>query len=154
MLPCLNEAIALPQLLARLADVRSALLPGTMIEALVIDDGSTDATAEVAQHMDSGSDGGLWVHLVQHGQNRGLGAALLTGIKWFAPRSSAGDCLAVMDADGTHPPSLLPQLLAQRDRGAEVIIASRYARGGSESGLPPMRRIYSRGASLLLAIAA
>src|SRR5262249_55945243 len=96
----------------------------------------------------------LPVHLVQHPQNLGLGSALLTGIQWFAAQCTNGDCLAAMDADGTHPPELLRMMLARLDAGAEVVIASRYAPGGSEHGLSARRKLYSHGACWLLGLAA
>jgi dolichol-phosphate mannosyltransferase len=154
LLPCLNEAEALPALLARLAALRGGLLPGTALEALVVDDGSTDATPDLARQADAAGQGGLPVHLVQHPRNLGLGAALLSGIQWFAAHCAGGDCLAAMDADGTHPPELLRDMLARLDGGAEVVIASRYAPGGSEHGLSARRKLYSHGASWLLGLAA
>jgi dolichol-phosphate mannosyltransferase len=145
LLPCLNEEAALPGLLEQLAK-----LPG--VEALVVDDGSTDGTAAIAKEWPQRGDG-LAVHLVRHAQNMGLGAALLTGIKHFT--CTLPDCthLCVMDADGTHPPELL-SLMLSRMPPADVVIASRYAPGGEEHGLTLRRKIYSRGASLLLAMAA
>jgi dolichol-phosphate mannosyltransferase len=154
LLPCLNEAEALPPLLAALAALRAELLPATAVEALVVDDGSTDATADIARTAREADPAGLPVHLVQHPRNLGLGAALLTGVQWFAAHCAAGDGLAAMDADGTHPPGLLRQMLAAHDAGAEVVIASRYAPGGSEHGLSARRKLYSHGASWLLGLAA
>jgi dolichol-phosphate mannosyltransferase len=148
-LPCLNEAAALPGLLLQLAAVRRATEPRIALEALVVDDGSTDETVEIAQQCT-----GLPLALVQHPQNRGLGAALLSAVQWFAANCTTGDCLAVMDADGTHPPALLGAMLERLDQGAAVVIASRYAPGGEEHGLSLRRRIYSRGASTLLGLCA
>ena len=53
-----------------------------------------------------------------------------------------------MDADLQHPPELIPVLLAEADRGADLVVASRYAPGGSHEGLgTPVRRLVSRDAT-------
>jgi dolichol-phosphate mannosyltransferase len=63
-----------------------------------------------------------------------------------------------MDADGTHPPELLPRMLATlvpaEGEPCDVVIASRYAPGGEEHGLPPLRRLYSALASGVLRVLA
>lgn len=157
LLPCFNEEQALPALLDQLATARAELLPDVSLSVLVVDDGSSDGTAACA----SAVSGELAVQLVRHGSNRGLGAALRTGVEHFL--EWAGDdpaaVLAVMDADGTHPPALVPAMLA-RLAGSEgrsscdVVIASRYAPGGEEHGLPLLRWLYSRLASLALRLVA
>ncbi len=58
--------------------------------------------------------------------------------------------LVVMDADNTHDPSVVPSMLAKLDEGNDVVIASRYAPGGREVGLSPMRSLLSKGASLTM----
>lgn len=150
LLPCLNEEQALPGLLARL-DVLSQYMPtGWTLRVLVVDDGSTDQTAYIARNWQGGVD----VALLQHANNLGLGAALSAGIAWFLSQpGEARDALAAMDADGTHPPELLRELiriLCSPGHEVDVVIASRYAPGGEEHGLPALRRLYSRAASVLL----
>jgi len=94
------------------------------------------------------------VTVCTHPKNRGLGAALATGIAWYLDQPAATDnrdVLAVMDADGTHPPELIPAMLRSlTDESDAVVIASRYAPDGAEYGLSPLRRLYSRLASLAL----
>lgn len=158
LLPCYNEQAALPRLLERAAAAGEKLHPDWELSVLVVDDGSSDDTARLARQ----GPPGLRVEVASHGTNRGLGAALRTGIERFLGAQSPGeaaDALAVMDADGTHPPQLLDamlQRLAGEAGGAacDVVIASRYAPGGREFGLPRLRRIYSRLASLLLGMVA
>jgi dolichol-phosphate mannosyltransferase len=116
----------------------------------VVDDGSTDKTASIAQKW----QGSMEVVLLRHAQNSGLGAALGTGITWcISQPGDAADALAVMDADGTHPPELLGELVRcmfAPGHELDVVIASRYAPGGEEHGLPALRRLYSRVASVTL----
>jgi len=160
LLPCLNEEQALPPLLMRFRDVQEHLPALWRLSVLVVDDGSTDRTAQLARehHPPPGTT------LIQHETNRGLGEALRTGIAWFLaqPPADSERVLAVMDADGTHPPELLGAMLgalygATDEAGAplcDVVIASRYAPGGEEHGLPRLRLAYSRIASFVLRLLA
>jgi dolichol-phosphate mannosyltransferase len=151
LLPCYNEELALPGLLTRLIQVRSTLTPAWDLNVLVMDDGSHDGTAAVARQ----DRETLPVTLVQHEINRGLGFALSTGVDWFLEHSGDdGEVLAVMDADLTHPPELLTEMLAKLGQnGSSIVIASRYAPGAEEHGLSAPRRgmskLVSVGFSLL-----
>jgi len=61
-----------------------------------------------------------------------------------------GQYVCVMDADLQHPPELIPVLLGEAARGADLVVASRYAPGGSHEGLgTPVRRLVSREATVL-----
>jgi glycosyltransferase involved in cell wall biosynthesis len=83
-----------------LADIGLAMSRQSLeYEIIVVDDGSTDGTVDVAQRQEG-------VRLIQHHTNRGYGAALKTGI-----RQATHDWIAIIDADGTYPPAALPQLL-------------------------------------------
>ena len=150
LLPCFNEAQALPGLIQRLSRVSTELRPEWELSVLVVDDGSTDVTSELARR----EIPGLHVELVVHLANRGLGAVLQTGIEWFLAHTAedSPDVLGMMDADATHPPELLPEMLAclmgAGGTTRDVVTASRYAPGGEEHGLSPLRLIYSRLASI------
>ena len=78
-------------------------------EIIVVDDGSTDGTVEVARSQEG-------VRLIQHHTNRGYGAAIKTGI-----RLARYDCVAIIDADGTYPPEALPGLLEVTDEYDMVV---------------------------------
>ena len=124
---------------------------GSRLRVLVVDDGSQDGTIQAARAF----EGRLPLEVVPHGVNRGLGAALRTGLGAALERSAEGDAIATMDADNTHDPGLLPEMLRQLDQApADLVIASRYVAGGEEVGLTPIRRVLSRGASLLLTLVA
>ncbi len=149
-LPAYNEERSLPPLLERCIPVAAALAgDGCRLAVIVVDDGSRDGTIAAARAF----AGRLEVEVVPHGVNRGLGAALRTGLPAAIERAGEDDLVATMDADNTHDPGLLPEmrrrLLADP---ADLVIASRYTPGGDEIGLSPLRKVLSRGASTLLTL--
>jgi len=151
-LPAYNEERSLPRLLERYVALGTALRGrGAGLGVRVVDDGSRDGTAAAAAAFKPR----LALEVVPHGVNRGLGAALRTGLLAALAPSGADDVIGTMDADDTHDPALFvpmwDRLEAER---ADVVIASRYAPGGQEIGLSPLRRVLSRGASLLLTVTA
>lgn len=141
VLPAYNEALSLPPLLCRLATVGLA----EEVTVWVVDDGSTDATAEIA------ADGvpGLEVRLVRHPVNLGLGQAVQSGLRAVLEEAAADDIVVVMDADDTHDPALLSQLRHAVAEGADVAICSRFMGGGDDVTAPLFRRMLSRGAAIL-----
>jgi glycosyltransferase involved in cell wall biosynthesis len=93
---------------------------------LVVDDGSTDGTAERLAALD--------VRVLRHSVNRGKGAALRTGFSWALENG----CSAVItiDSDGQHDPTAIPLLLATAlERGMDILIASRSTQFGEMAGL-------------------
>lgn len=149
-LPAYNEERSLPALLERCVPVARTLdNQGQHFAVLVVDDGSRDGTIEAARPFSSR----LRLEVIPHDRNRGLGAALRTGLTAALARAADDDRIATMDADNTHDPALIPDMLRRMDeQHADVVIASRYAPGGREIGLSPLRRVLSRGASFLLSM--
>ncbi|MHB8351818.1 MAG: polyprenol monophosphomannose synthase [Thermoplasmata archaeon] len=137
ILPTLNERACLEALRPRL---EAALAPYPA-EVLVVDDNSPDGTAGwVRDRVGSGP----W-RLLLRDRPRGLASAVVEGIA-----QARGELLVVMDADGSHPPELLPKLLDPLRSGrAEFVLASRFAHHGSDPGLGPLRRAISWSAASL-----
>jgi dolichol-phosphate mannosyltransferase len=144
MLPAYNEEKALPLLL----DSFSKLFEDHKLsyKIVIVDDGSTDNTANIVEQYGMK----IPLELLKHGVNKGLGAAMRTGFSYLIQISVPSDIIVTMDADNTHNPETLLQMLKKIEQEADVVIASRYAIGGDEIGLELHRKILSRGASLLL----
>jgi glycosyltransferase involved in cell wall biosynthesis len=107
-LPVYNEASHVNAVLAEVQRYSS--------EVLVVDDGSTDGTAELlSQHRG--------IHVVRHDPNRGYGAALATAFE-FA-RRQAYDVLVTIDCDGQHEPQRIPRFVAAA-ADADIVSGSRY----------------------------
>lgn len=141
VLPAYNEAENLPGLLRQVEELRWSGL-----QVVVVDDGSTDRTAEVV----AAWQGDLQVRLVRHPRNLGLGPAVATGVRHVLDQAGPEDVLVTLDADGSHLPDQIPQLIGAIQQGADVVIASRYRPGARVEGVPPIRRFLSFGARLLL----
>jgi dolichol-phosphate mannosyltransferase len=148
-LPAYNEAEALPRLLQRMRETQPDLVEP--LRVVVVDDGSQDDTAAAADRCDSEV---LRVEVVRHDRNRGLHGALDTGFRAALERAQPQDWILTMDADDTHPPSLIVPMLAKaRETGATVVIASRFQPGAEWFGLSWDRVLFSRTVSWMFRIA-
>jgi glycosyltransferase involved in cell wall biosynthesis len=135
-----NEAGNVAGLVQRLEEVRDR--SGLDLVALAVDDGSRDATY---QRLDRLAPEYPFLRIVRHGRNRGIAAALRTGIATaLAERGPGFDAVAFMDADLTHAPEDLPRLVAPiLDDRADFVLGSRYVPGGRMRGVPWARRVIS-----------
>jgi dolichol-phosphate mannosyltransferase len=119
--------------------IRRVRAAAPSVDILIVDDNSPDGTAELARA--AGAEVGQVEVLVRPGKG-GLGVAYRAG---FEHGFSEGyEVLVQMDADFSHPPEKLPELLAKIDEGADVAIGSRYVPGGSTPAWPFQRRLLSR----------
>lgn len=144
LIPAYNEAAMLEKNLASIHAGLCALAPRFRSEILVIDDGSSDATWEIAGRIGAELRG---IRRLRHSMNLGLGQALRTG---FA--NAAGDYIVVLDADLSYDTSHIELLLdALTGQYAQVTVASPYMKGGKVSGVPRYRALLSRWANWFLA---
>ncbi|MDR5684492.1 MAG: glycosyltransferase [Armatimonadota bacterium] len=146
ILPAFNEAENLPGLLSELDALATDTLPG--VRVVLVDDGSTDATGEIARSW----AGPCRPEVIAHGANRGLAAAVLTGLRAAVNRCGTDDVIVTMDADGSHRPAQIPAMVREIADGADVIIASRYRPGARTAGVSAIRSLYSLGARALLSV--
>lgn len=145
--PTYNERESLPGALSRLAEhVPEA-------DVLVIDDGSPDGTADLAEDIsaeDAATRGRTAIHLMRRTAKEGLGPAYLAGFAWALDRGY--DVVVEMDADGSHRAQDLPSLLARID-DADLVIGSRWVKGGKVVNWPVRREVLSRGANTYVRLA-
>ncbi len=116
--------------------------------AILVNDGSSDATADVARSF----SGSVPLSIVEHPVNLGLGAAIRDGIMKALEAASAEDVVVTMDADNSHTPLEIARMVSRIDRGFDVVIASRYRKGAIVAGVPFARRFLSYAASVLFRI--
>lgn len=135
VVPTYNEIENLPVLLERL----HAAAP--QVHVLIVDDGSPDGTGELADQLAVAE----WVHVLHRSDKAGLGAAYLAGFAWALARPY--DAVLEMDADLSHHPEDVPRLLEALAE-ADVVLGSRWVRGGGVENWPVQRRLLSRGGSL------
>ncbi len=140
MLPAYNEEQDLPVLLPRLKQALAGVLP---YHVLVVDDGSTDRTAQIVSQ--AALD--MPVFLISHGHNRGLGAAIRTGLKAACHQAPV---VVTLDADNSQDPALIPAMVQALEQGLDLVIASRFQPGAAEIGVPHHRRWLSHAAAALL----
>lgn len=114
---------------------------------VLVDDGSSDGTAEIAEA--AARTAGIELTVVRHAENGGLGAALRTGIGWVLERADDDDVLVTLDADNTHPPALIPGMVTRIREGHDLVVASRYRPGARIRGVPAYRRALSDVGRLL-----
>src|SRR5215210_4296332 len=143
VVPTRNEADNVPKLVRELRES----LSGLDYRVVFVDD-STDGTPGVIQGL-AEEDGRIRL-ICREGaeRNGGLSTAVTTGLDLF---SGVSECTCVMDADLQHPPEKAREMLdLAQSSDADVVVASRYARGGSYAGLPgPLRRGISVGSKYL-----
>ena len=139
--PAYNEERVIRPTLLALADTMRGR--ENEYRAVLVDDGSRDRTVEEAERAVAESGGALPLTLLRHGENRGLGAGLRTGIEWCLDRARDADVIVTLDADNTHPPALIPALVGKLEGGYDLAIASRYREGSSVRGVPGHRRAIS-----------
>jgi dolichol-phosphate mannosyltransferase len=140
VVPTYNEADNLAWIVGRLRDAQPD------VHVLVVDDSSPDGTGKLAEEMAAADDHVRVLHRTEKG---GLGAAYKHG---FRVALDAGyDVVGEMDADGSHQPEQLGRLLdALAD--ADLVIGSRWVRGGSVVNWPRRRELLSRGGNLYVRV--
>jgi dolichol-phosphate mannosyltransferase len=139
--PAYNEERVIRPTLRALADAVRGQEAG--YRAVLVDDGSTDRTIAEAEAAVRDGGGALALTVLRHEVNRGLGAGLRTGIYWCLDQAADGDTIVTLDADNTHPPALIPALVAKLGDRYDLAIASRYRAGAAVRGVPGYRRALS-----------
>ncbi len=124
-----------------LADAAAAEAPA--LELLFVDDNSPDGTG---QELDRMAAADPRIHVLHRAGKLGLGTAYVEGFGWGLAHGF--EVIVQMDADGSHDPRYLPQLLGELARGADLVVGSRYVAGGGTANWGLGRRLLSRGGGL------
>jgi dolichol-phosphate mannosyltransferase len=136
ILPTYNEA---KNILKLMEDLRFNL-KDRKYEIIVVDDNSQDNTAKVVLGMKKRFP----VKVIMRGSKLGLSSAVIAGIN-----SAKGDMICVMDADLSHPASLIPKLIRAVESGSDLVIGSRLVKDGGVENWPFHRKLISWFATLL-----
>lgn len=135
-IPTYNERENLPNILPAIF----AQVPE--VHVLVIDDQSPDGTGQIADALAAEDPR---IHVLHRTKKEGLGPAYIAGFRWALERDY--DTILEMDADFSHKPEYLPEMIAQT-RSYDVVVGSRYIAGGGTSDWGLGRRLISRGGGL------
>lgn len=140
VVPTRNEAENIPALIKNVSETLSKL--NVLYEIIIVDDKSSDNTGKIASELNE-KYGNIRVFVREN--NHGYALSYLHGLK-----EAKNDIVISMDADGSHPSDLLP-LFIKEIEGCDVVIASRWIRGGSTESSP--KRIFlSRFTSLFFTV--
>ena len=131
ILPLYNEGPAAAELVRR--------MPPAVAATFVVDDGSTDNGADLAEEAGA--------RVIRLGRNRGIGTAIRAGLD--AAREDGHAVAVVMAASGKDRPEEIPALLAKIDEGYDYVQGSRFMAGGVSVNLPPVRGALIHGFTLM-----
>ena len=147
VVPAFNESAIVENNLGKICEYMESLEDEYRWELIIVNDGSTDGTGDLAESFATGRDN---VHVLHHMYNFRLGQALR-----FAFNNCRGDYVVTMDLDLSYSPDHIEKLLATiRETRAKIVIASPYMKGGKVSNVPWLRRIFSLWANRFLSLAA
>jgi dolichol-phosphate mannosyltransferase len=141
VLPTYNERDNLRHALARIREVADG--EGVQLHTLIVDDNSPDGTGELADDLAGTVPD---VSVLHRAGKEGLGKAYLAGFRHALDMGA--ERVFEMDADLSHDASYLPHFLRLIDQGADLVIGSRYVKGGGVENWSLPRRVISRGGCL------
>lgn len=142
IIPTFNEIENLPLITKRVREATPE------VHILIVDDSSPDGTGELADELSEKDD---HLHVIHRKSKDGLLGAYIAGFKWGLDRDY--QVLCEMDADGSHAPEQLHLLLEEIDKGADLVIGSRYVEGGETVNWPASRQYLSRLGNIYISMA-
>ncbi len=142
IIPTFNEIENLPLITKRVREATPE------VHILIVDDSSPDGTGELADELSEKDD---HLHVIHRKSKDGLLGAYIAGFKWGLERDY--QVLCEMDADGSHAPEQLHLLLEEIDKGADLVIGSRYVEGGETVNWPASREYLSRLGNIYISMA-
>ena len=141
IIPTYNESENICPLLKSISE---NLPKNSQTEAIVVDDNSPDGTAKIAENYKSIKQiSDYSISVIQRKAKEGLSSAILKGIEY-----ASGDIIVVMDSDFSHPPHLIPKMIdILKQNHCDIVVASRYVKGGGVHSWPFKRRLMSKVAT-------
>lgn len=143
MIPTYNEAENIATLIERIEALKNKI--PFDLKLVVVDDNSSDGTAEEVKALQRSYEN---LYLLQRQAPAGIGSAYMDGFS-YSIKNFDPDLLGEIDADLQHPPEVLEYLCKVSQSGKDVVIASRYIKGGGTVSWSLHRRIVSKSANLL-----
>jgi dolichol-phosphate mannosyltransferase len=145
VIPCYNEEDGVARLKGDLWPVVQSLSRDRTVELVFVDDGSRDNTWDrLHDSFGNAATPRISIRFERHTVNRGLGAAIRTGLA-----ASTGAVVVTTDSDATYGFGEIPALLARLAPGIDIVTASPYHPDGGVDNVPAYRLILSRGSSFL-----
>ncbi len=143
IIPTYNEIENIGLLIERLQKIRTEI--PFELKIIVVDDNSSDGTSKKVRELMDGYDN---LQLIERPEPKGIGSAYIDGFAYSISKFNA-DFLGEIDADLQHSPEVLVEMCKALESGKDVVIASRYIKGGSASDWSLSRKIVSKSANLL-----
>jgi len=146
LLPAYSEENSLSQLMPKIKNSLEKMEEEYMV--IVCNDGSYDRTQEVLEQFAKE----MPIKIIPHKINRGLGETSRDLFECAAENCSDDDVIVRMDCDDTHEPEFIPELVRKLRSGYDVVIASRFEKGGGQVGVNAYRAFISRAANYFMKI--
>ncbi len=144
LLPAYNEELSIPKILCGIDKTMKKF--NFDYKVILCNDGSSDKTKEIVEE----SLNLYPIHLINHKINRGLGETSRDNFEAAAELSNDDDIIIRMDCDDTHEPIFIIDLIKKINDGYDVVIASRFQKGGGQQGVSAYRKFISYGANLFM----
>lgn len=146
IIPAFNESLQILSVISNVNTIFDMIHQERNI--VIVDDGSTDGTADVVQSLGSNNS----MTIIRHPVNQGVSAAFRSGFDFVLDRSSSHDLILTMEANKNTDPSIIPTMLTLIEESADLVLASCYAPDGKVIGDPFLRYFMSRSVNWLLSI--
>jgi len=142
VIPAYNEAGNLPKILNKLLELKKTI----PLTPIVVDDGSSDNTSEIAKKFTKK----LGLKLIVHNPNKGIPQTFYDGLELASKLSKEDDAIFIIEGDDTSDIRLIPKMLNSIKSGKDIVVASRYLKGGGYKNFPLHRTLGSNVVNLIL----
>jgi dolichol-phosphate mannosyltransferase len=143
LVPVFNEAQNIEALFASFRLAAAEFADAFHLQVVLVDDGSSDGTADIARRLGNGLD----LVVLANPVNQGPGSAFGLGFEYLAPRLSPADWVMTLEGDNTSRRELMRQMFRRSEEGYDVILASPYAYGGGITNTSALRVFMSHMAN-------